>query len=180
MLAAPAHLRGVKILFASERLAMNAHYYETLTQITIDNYRFKVTWNAAGHDYCVLWMQDTDHMEQFEAVGRFSRFDRRNILEFVVRYVTSEALRKEIGKRRFALYVDNLSPRFFEEIQQLGAKDKAAAFRNLYNLDSIIDEAADLGWKRRWMAKKFHPDKGGDKRVMALINEGYDYLKSKK
>ncbi|MCF8025412.1 MAG: J domain-containing protein [Desulfobacteraceae bacterium] len=158
---------------------MNPHYYETLTEITVDNYSFKVTWDAASRECCILWIQDTDTMDQFEALGRFSRFDRRNILEFVVRYVSSHELREEISKRRFSLYIEKLSPRFFKEIQRLDYKEKAAAFRNLFNLDSEIDEAADLGWKRRLMAKKFHPDKGGDNRAMELINEGYELLKSK-
>lgn len=158
---------------------MDSNYYEILTEIAIDNYSFKVTWNAAGQDCCILWIQDTDTMNQFEALGRFSRFDKRSILEFIVRYVSSQALREEISKRRFALYIEDLSPMFFEEIQQLGYREKAAAFRNLFNLDSVIDEAADLGWKRRCMAKRFHPDKGGDNRAMEVINEGYELLKSK-
>jgi hypothetical protein len=170
---------GAAFLEDLEGLAMERHYYEVLTDISIDNYRFKATWSAACEEGCILWVRDVDAMEQFEALGRFSRFDRRHILEFVVRYVTSQSLRQEISKRRFALYIENLSPTFFEEIQRLGHEEKAAAFNNLYNLDSVIDEAADLAWKRRLMAKKFHPDKGGDKQAMTLINEGYEYLKSR-
>jgi hypothetical protein len=164
----------------SEGLGVEHQYYEILTEIAIDNYRFRATWSAASDEVCILWMQDTDSMDQFEALGRFSRFDRRSILEFVVRYITSQSLREEISKRRFALYIENLSPTFFEEIQRLGHEEKAAAFNNLYNLDSVIDEAADLAWKRRAMAKKFHPDKGGNKQAMTLINEGYEFLKSRK
>ncbi|MCF8109546.1 MAG: hypothetical protein K9J81_11220 [Desulfohalobiaceae bacterium] len=158
---------------------MDGSYYETLTEIVIDNYSFKVTWSAASKDCCILWIQDTDTMEQFEALGRFSQFDKRNILEFIVRYVTNSSLRETISKKRFALYIENLAPTVFEEIQKLEYARKVAAFKNLYNLDSVIDEAADLRWKRRCMAKKFHPDKGGDKETMALINEGYEILKSK-
>lgn len=158
---------------------MNHPDDEILTEIAIDNYVFKATWSAASGDCCILWMQDADTMEQYEALGRFSRFDKRHILEFVVRYVTSHALREEISKRRFAMYIENLSPTFFQQIQKLGYHEKAAAFKNLYNLDSAIDEAADLGWKRRCMAKKFHPDKGGNNQAMALINEGYELLTTK-
>jgi len=158
---------------------MDNPYDEILTEIVIDNYLFKATWSAASRDCCILWMQDADTMDQFEALGRFSRFDKRSILEFVVRYVTSHELREEISKRRFAMYIDRLSPTFFQQIQRLGYREKAAAFKNLYNLDSAIDEAADLGWKRRCMAKKFHPDKGGNNQAMAIINEGYELLSSK-
>ncbi len=158
---------------------MDGSYYETLTEIVIDNYSFKVTWSAASKNCCILWIQDTDIMEQFEALGRFSQFDKRSILEFIVRYVTNMSLREKISKKRFSLYIENLAPTVFEEIQKLEHSQKAAAFKNLYNLDSVIDEAADLRWKRRCMAKKFHPDKGGDKEAMALINEGYEILKSK-
>ncbi|MFP3999552.1 MAG: hypothetical protein ACOCR8_02530 [Desulfosalsimonas sp.] len=156
---------------------MDCNYYEILTQIVIDNYKFTVTWSEASGQCCVLWIQDTDTMDQLEALGRFSRFEKRTILDFVVRYVTSHALREEISKRRFAFYVENLSQSYFEDIYRLDPEQKAEAFRNLFNLDSVIDEAADLGWKRRWMAKKFHPDRGGSKKAMSLINEGYDFLK---
>lgn len=159
---------------------MDLNYYETLTEIVIDNYGFKVTWSAAMENCCILWIQDTDTMEQFEALGRFSQFDKRSILEFVVRYITSQSLREEISKRRFSNYVENLSPTFFEEIQKLDYREKVKAFSNLFNLDSVIDEAADLRWKWGLMAKKFHPDAGGNDEAMALINEGYEILKSRK
>lgn len=159
---------------------MDLHYSETLTEIAIDNYRFKVTWSAAVENCCILWIQDTDIMDQYEALGRFSQFDKRNILDFVVRYITNQSLREEISKRRFSLYVESLSPTFFEEIQRLEYKEKVKALGNLFNLDSIIDEAADLRWKWGLMAKKFHPDAGGSNDAMALINEGYEILKSKK
>ncbi|MFP4668414.1 MAG: hypothetical protein ACOCQI_06575 [Desulfosalsimonas sp.] len=158
---------------------MMPQHYEILTEIAIDNYRFEVTWSEESSECCILWIKDTDNMDRFEALGRFSRFDRRNILEFVSRYVTSQALREEISKKRFELYVEGLSPTFFDDIHKLNTERKAEVFRNLFNLDSVIDEAADLGWKRRRMAKKFHPDKGGSKRAMAVINEGYDLLKEK-
>ncbi len=159
---------------------MDFNYSETLTEITVDNYTFKVTWSVAMEECCILWIQDTDTMEQFEALGRFSQFDKRNILDFIVRYVTSHSLREKISKKRFSLYVESLSPTFYEEIQSLDYKEKVKALSNLFNLDSVIDEAADLRWKWSLMAKKFHPDVGGNKEAMALINEGYELLKSKK
>jgi hypothetical protein len=159
---------------------MNIDGHDILTKISIDNYSFNVTWAADNETCCILWIKDTNKMEQFEALGSFSQFEKRNIFEFVIRYVTNHYLREEISKRRFQLYIENLSPTYFDEIQKLNHKEKIRAFSNLYNLDSVIDESADLKWKRSFMAKKFHPDKGGNKNVMALINEGYELLKSNK
>lgn len=159
---------------------MNLKGHDVLTEISIDNYSFKVTQGASNETGCILWIRDTSNMEQFEALGRFSRFDKRNIFEFVVRYVTNQYLREEVSKRRFQLYIENLSLTFFEKIQKLNHRQKERVFSNLYSLDSVIDEAADLKWKRRFMAKKFHPDKGGNQKAMAVINEGYEFLKSKK
>jgi hypothetical protein len=159
---------------------MNLNGHDILTEISIDNYSFKVTWGSGKEICCILWMKDTNKMKRFEALGRFSGFDKRNIFEFVIRYVTNQYLREQISKKRFQLYIENISPTFFDELQRLNPLEKERAFSNLYNLDSVIDEPADLKWKRRVMAKKFHPDKGGNKRAMALINEGYEFLKSKK
>jgi hypothetical protein len=159
---------------------MNPIGHDILTEILIDNYSFKVTWGAVNETCCILWIKDTNKMKQFEALGRFSRFDKRNILEFVVRYVTNQYLREEVSKKRFQLYIENLSPTYFDEIQKLNHTEKLRALSNLYNLDSVIDEATNLKWKRSFMAKKFHPDIGGDKKAMALINEGYELFKSKK
>lgn len=159
---------------------MNPNSHDILTEISIDNYSFKVTWSTGDKTYCILWVKDTNKMRQFETLGRFSRFDKRNIFEFVIRYVTSHYLREEVSKKRFQLYIENLSPTYFDEIQKLNPKEKITVFSNLYNLDSVIDEALNLKWKRSYMAKKFHPDKGGDKKAMALINEGYELLKLKK
>ncbi len=163
-----------------KKVGMSLQENDILTSISIDNYSFRVSRGSGNEAGCILWMRDTDKMARFEALGRFSGFEKRKIYEFVIRYVTNPCLREEVSKRRFQLYIDNLSPTFFEEIQKLNQREKEKFFSSLYNLDSVIDEAADLNWKRRLMAKKFHPDRGGDKKTMALINEGYELLKSKK
>ncbi|MFO8085061.1 MAG: hypothetical protein R6U27_12165 [Desulfobacterales bacterium] len=69
---------------------MNLKGHDVLTEISIDNYSFKVTQGASNETGCILWIRDTSNMEQFEALGRFSCFDKRNIFEFVVRYVTNQ------------------------------------------------------------------------------------------
>lgn len=147
-----------------------------LTDIAIDNYAFKVTWSCTEDEGCILWIRDTDYMEDFEALGRFSGFDRRKILEFVIRYVTNSRLREDISKRRFERHMEGLSPTVFRNIAELDPERRKKAFRDLFNLDCVLDEAVDLDWKRRVMAKKFHPDKGGDNVSMSLINEGYEIL----
>jgi hypothetical protein len=151
--------------------------YKILTEIVIDNYCYKVTQSSATGAGCVLWIKDANVMDHFEALGRFSEFDKRQVLEFIVRYTTNHLFRKEISKRRFMNYLENLSPTVFEDIECLSYQEKVRAFHNLYDLDSLLDIYLDLGWKRKTMAKKFHPDLGGDTRTMALINEGYEVLK---
>lgn len=156
-----------------------SEYYEVLTEITIDHYSFRATWSPSSGQACILWIRDSRHMQRFEPLGRFSVFDKRSVLEFVVRYVTNPRLREEIGRRRFELYLQHISPAQIDAIAELDREERERAFRSLFNLDSVIDEAVDLAWKRRRMARKFHPDCGGESRRMSLINEAYDALTGK-
>ncbi len=150
--------------------------YKVLTEVAIDSYHYKVTWSSASGESCILWIMNSEYMDHFEALGRFSGFDKRHILEFIIRYTTNPLFREEISKRRFLKYLDKLSPTLFEDIERLSYREKVKAFHNLYNLDSVLDIYLDLGWKRKILARKFHPDVGGDNRKMALINEGYEVL----
>ncbi len=148
-----------------------------LTRITIDNHCFLVTRPPALGECCILWIRDDDWMSDFEALGRFSEYDQRRVLEFVIRYVTNPRLREEIGKKRFECHMNGLVPADLQRIAELeDEEERLRAFRSLFNLDSVIDEAVDLNWKKRVMARKFHPDRGGDNDSMSLINEGYDHL----
>jgi len=153
-----------------------------LTRVSVDNFSFSLTGESVGGTECfILWVKDESSMDTFQALGKFSVFDKRRTLEFVMRYVTSPALRVELGRRRFAQYLDSLSTDFFNDfcnsIEGLSDDEKIIAFKDLFVLDSEIDAPVDLNWKRRYMAKRFHPDKGGDHQKMALINEGYRILK---
>lgn len=149
---------------------------QVLTTVVVDQFEFQVTWSAPCGQGCILWMRDIRQNLMFEALGRFERFDKRHVLDFITRYVTNPDLREEISKKRFQLHLDTLSPRVFAEIEGLGFEDKQTAFRNLFSLDSVVDQYADLGWKRRIMAKRFHPDRGGTTQSMTVINEGYERL----
>ncbi len=159
----------------NETFFLNFDDSEILSEITIDDYEFKVTLNAWIEGHCVLWFRDKRSKISFEALGRFTRFDKRDVLFFISRYATSPELREEIEARRFEKRLDNLNLSFFDDIRQFSETNKIAAFRNLFNLDSEID-SKDLARRRRIMARKFHPDVGGDHQAMTLINEAYEYL----
>ena len=161
---------------------MRLEKHRVVTEVTVDNHAFKLTRESAGGGSCyILWVRDADSMDSPQPLGRFGSYDQRRVLEFVVRYVTSPALREELARRRFARYLESLSPEFLEDFSRsldgLSEEEKVAAFKGLFDLESMIDAPVDLTWKRRCMAKKFHPDKGGDHRPMAVINEGYRILK---
>lgn len=154
-----------------------------VTQASVDNYAFKLTRERVGGGECyILWLNNAATAEGYQALGTFASFDRHHVLDFVVRYVTRPALREELARRRFARYIESLSPDFFDRfhasLAEASEEEKILAFEGLFDLDSVIDAGVDLSWKRRYMANKFHPDKGGDHLKMALINEGYRLLKS--
>ena len=151
---------------------------EILSEVVIDNYQFKVSWSPVHRDYCVLWFRDTQVSAAFEVLGKFSHFERKNVLNFVTRYSTSELLREEIERRKFERRIENLPASFFRRVDALSGAAREHANRNLYSLDYII-ERKDLARKRKIMAKKFHPDTGGDGRAMTVINEAYEYLLSR-
>jgi len=163
-------------------MEMQLEKSRVLTRVSVDNYSFSLTREAMGGERCyVLWMKEERSMDSFQALGRFSTFDKRKTLDFIVRYVSSDALREELARRRFARHLDSLSADYFKDLcdslEGLSDDEKVIAFRDLFVLDSEIDAPVDLSWKRRYMAKRFHPDKGGDHEKMALINEGYRILK---
>ncbi len=151
-------------------------FSEILSEITVDNIEFRITWHPIEMDSCILWIKDRAVSEFFSALGRFSRFDKRKIIEFIARYSTSPELRKHITRCVFEKKISHLPPAVFEHLTKLSYDQKLAAFRSLYDLDSDI-EISDLEWKRKMMAKRFHPDAGGDETSMQVINEAFDMLK---
>ncbi len=161
-------------LFGSE-VVISLEHAEILSEVSIDNFHFKATLNPVERDSCILWFKDERISEVFEALGKFSRFDKRNVLDFIVRYSTSVELREEIEKRQFERRIDQLSPSYFKLLEQLDDRAKEVAYRTLYDLDDNI-ERDELAKKRKIMAKKFHPDAGGEHEAMTVINEAYEYL----
>lgn len=148
---------------------------EVLTEISIDSYQFKVSLHPWLDGRCVLWFRDESVNGRYNALGHFTRFDKRNVLFFVARFITSPELRDEIENRRFARQLDGLTRGYFDQVERQSRLNKTAAFRSLFNLDAEIDPDA-LARRRRIMALKFHPDAGGDDKTMSLINEAYDHL----
>ena len=150
-------------------------YKDVLTKISIDHLAFQVTWNPLEAGSCILWYMDQLSHAQFTALGKFSSFDKRKVLEFAVKYATSPKLRDELAQRQFRKKVEGITISYFDHIEKLTLHDKELAYRNLFNLDSEIEKEA-LSIRRKIMVKKFHPDLGGDHRAMAIINEAYEYL----
>ena len=160
---------------AQRRPVIHLDDCEVLSEIRIDDYRFKIAWTPLFRDGCVLWFMDARVDEVYEALGRFSQFDRKRVLDFIVRYTTSENLRREIEGRKFENRLGELSPSFFAHVRGLSQAQKATAYRYLFDLDDAIEER-DLVRKRRIMAMKFHPDRGGTSHAMTVVNEAYEFL----
>ncbi len=154
---------------------ISLEYCETLSDVSIDNYAFKITWHPANRESCILWFRDVHVSSRFEALGQFTHFDKRKVLQFVVRYATSAPLREEVDKRRFTGRVATLDGDFFADIERMGEGRRIQAFRQLFDLDNAI-QREDLARKWRVLAKKYHPDAGGNDRIMGLINEAYELL----
>lgn len=150
-------------------------YTEILTEVSIDNFSFQVTWNPFEDNSCILWFRDKDDHHAFNALGKFSNFDKRKVLDFVVRYSTNGQLRGEIEKKKFHRKIDTLNIGYFDHIEISSAVNKERAYRNLFSLDADI-EREELAERRNLMVKKFHPDRGGDHRAMTVINNAYEYL----
>jgi len=148
---------------------------EVLSEVRIDAYHFKATWAAAFNEACILWFKDERISQVFEALGKFARFDREHVLKFIVHYTTSEELRVEIERRRFECRLNTLSPAFFRQIACLDEDQKTRVYRDLFELDRVTGELA-LECKRRIMAMKFHPDRGGSQNAMSVVNAAYEFL----
>ncbi|OGV33245.1 MAG: hypothetical protein A2020_05895 [Lentisphaerae bacterium GWF2_45_14] len=148
---------------------------EILTEMNIDHHHFQVTDNPFEENSCVLWFRDSRRHVPFIPVGKFSNFDKVRILNFIVKYSSSQQLRVEIERKKFEMKVNSMTPCYFERIEKMKNANQAAAFRDLFNLDTTIDHH-DLSKKMKMMVKRFHPDVGGSNRAMSIINEAYKYL----
>ncbi len=148
---------------------------EILSEVSIDYHSFKVTLSPVHEGCCILWFKDERVSARFKALGRFSYFDKARVLHFVVRYTVDPELRDDIEQRKFESRLDNLPSLYFEHFEQLGAQAREHAYRDMFDLDGVIDKR-DLARRRRIMAKKFHPDRGGSQEAMRVINQAYEFL----
>ena len=151
---------------------------KTLCEIKIDNIDFKVTRHSLDEYSCILWIRDNQVCDRYEALGKFSRFDKRDIIFFVGRYTTSPELRELIEIKRFEKRISGLKPAFFQNLVEMCMEDRLKMYRELYNLEDVINRK-EIRKKYRIMARRFHPDSGGDHISMAIINEAYKYLSEK-
>ncbi len=151
------------------------NFSETLSEISVDNFSFRITWNPIEAESCILWFKDHYASNRFEALGKFSSFDKRKSLEFIVKFCTNAEMRNCIEQRQFEKKLENLSLTYFEELDKMSYYQKKQAYRNLYNLDSGLS-GDNIDKKRRIMASRFHPDVGGDHLSMSIINEAYEFL----
>lgn len=156
---------------------MSGCFGRVLTDIRIDQFHFRATPNLFGSGGCILWLRDSSQGGEFEALGRFSEFDKRVVLEFVTKYSTCEELRELIEKKRFEAWVDNVAPRILDRASRVSESQRKVIYRQLFDLDGVFGKS-ELDRKRRIMARRFHPDAGGCGQRMSIINQAYECLVS--
>lgn len=150
---------------------------ELLTEITIDCYSFHVTSNPGEYGACILWFRNINNDAPHHALGKFKRFNKSYILDFIMRYASNKELRTKISEKKFEQKLETLSLDFFRSIKYKSKEKREELYRSLFNLDETM-EKSDLAKRRRIMAKHFHPDAGGNNAAMSIINEAYDFLLS--
>ncbi len=154
---------------------------DVLTEVSIDNFNFQVTRNPFESGSCIVWFRDVQTQLSFNALGKFSSFDKRKALDFMARYSTSPALREEIEHRKFESRMRTLSLSFLHQIEAMDRKGRERAYKEVFDLDEASEpiDSSTLSRRRKAMTRRFHPDAGGDHKAMTLINEAYDYLSKK-
>ncbi len=148
---------------------------EVLSEVSIDEYHFKVTLTPDHEGSCILWFRDDRVQPRFRALGRFSFFEKAKVLQFIVRYTTNPDLRKDIDHRKFENRLERLTTISFDHFEKMSSFQRLRAGREIFDLDGYFDKA-DLIRRRKIMAKKFHPDRGGDSHSMSIINQAYEFL----
>jgi len=148
---------------------------ELLTEITIDNFSFHVTANPGEYGSCILWQRDINTEQPYSLLGKFARFNKQCIIDFMVKYAHSKRLQIELQDRIFELKLSSISLDFFRTIKYKSKDAQHELFKMLFDLDHTM-EKEQLTKRRRMMAKRFHPDAGGNNSAMKIINEAYDFL----
>ena len=150
---------------------------ELLTEITIDHYSFYVTSNPAVYGSCILWCRDINTPDSHQSVGKFKRFNKKSIVHFMMDYAAKPDLRFKINNLKFEQKLETLPLEFFRTLKYKSQSRREEMFKAIFDLDDSM-EKGELTRRRRIMAKKFHPDAGGNDDAMSIINEAYDFLLS--
>lgn len=148
---------------------------DIITEITLDEFMFQVTSNPSEFGSCILWVRSINVNDDYRTLGKFKRYEKKKVLDFIIKYSSNEKLREEVREKRFARKLETLRLNDFAKIHS--SYEKEGAFKNLFDLDCTVRKD-ELAKRRRLMAKKFHPDRGGDNLAMSIINEAYSYLLS--
>jgi hypothetical protein len=155
------------------------NFSEVLSEISIDRAKFLVTWHPIEKESCILWFTESVENQPYEALGKFSRFDRKHLLVFVTRFLTEDSFREEIMQRRFQALVNGLTPATLAGLAHMSHTEKLHSFKSICNIDAEMDDR-ELKWKKRILTRRFHPDAGGDHVAMTVVNEVFDNIQRQK
>lgn len=149
--------------------------FHVVTEMNVDKMFFQVTENPFESGSYILWLMDAASSDMYTAIGKFSGFDKRKILNFIVKFITNNRLRDEIENKKFEIKIKAMTHTHISKIEHRSRYNKESAYRELFDLSSAI-EKNNLAKRMKILAKRFHPDIGGDHKSMTLINEAYNYL----
>ena len=148
---------------------------QTLTEITVDKLKFRATRASDKTQGCILWVKDLNKQAAYKALGRFNQYDLAAIMSFITKYITQPDLRQDVERRKFMKHTEKLSDGFFNQLEPQLQRNRASAYKAIFDVRGRFDRD-ELRMKRRIMARRFHPDIGGNRKHMAIINEAYDFL----
>ena len=157
------------------KIMQRKNKFRVITEMNVDKMFFQVTENPFEPDSYILWLMDTANSDMYTAIGKFSGFDKRKILNFIVKFITNNRLRDEIENKKFEIKIKAMTHTHISKIEHRSRYNKESAYRELFDLSSTI-EKNNLAKRMKILAKRFHPDIGGDHKSMILINDAYNYL----
>lgn len=149
--------------------------FHVVTEMNVDKLFFQVTDNPFESGSYILWHMNSSSSSMYTAIGKFSSFDKKKVLSFIVKYITNNNLRDAIENKKFEVKIKGMTENHIRKIEHRSRYNKESAYRELFDLTSNIDRNS-LSKRMKILAKRFHPDIGGDHKSMTLINEAYDYL----
>ena len=67
----------------------------------------------------MVWLHNLLEHSDYEVIGKFSKFDKKAMMNFLMRYSSNHQLRRLIELRKFERKLENLSPHVFKKIDRL-------------------------------------------------------------